>query len=170
MTERDRAFDGLQADREIIAKGRALAWGNLGDKEGQDPQVEEILDVLMWEYTYVLSEGEIWHSLKQIILAQRFEEDGEACTAAIGFFKTEMSARKFVLEFTEPLNINLNGDRDKVERDIKACESTIRLLDAIRNDAVCLSQMLTPEGNDNSWMFGKPASVPLSLFFHRDRN
>lgn len=162
MTERDRAFDGLQADIETIKKGLALAWRNLGDKDGQDSQVEQMLDVLMWEYTCALSEGPTWYDPKQLLLAQKFEEGGEACTAAIGFFRIAMSAKGFTFEFRQPLNLMVNNTESKeAERVIKACESAIRLLNAIRSDTPDLVKTLTPVEDSLFPFFGKTAPQPF---------
>lgn len=162
MTERDRAFDGLRADSEIIRKGCALAWGNLGDKDGQDPQVEQMLDVLMWEYACVLSEGPSWYDPTHLLLAQKFEEGGEACTAAIGFFKIAMSAKRFTFEFGQPLNLMVNNtERRETERVIRVCKSSIYLLNAIRSDAPDLAKALTPVEDSLYPFFGKTAPQPF---------
>lgn len=162
MTERDRAFDGLRADSETIRKGCALAWGKLGDREGQNPEVEEILNVLMWEYACALSEGSTWYDSKQLLLSQRFEEGGEACTAAIGFFKIAMSAKRFTFEFVQPLNLMVsNEERRKTERVIRACKSAICLLNAIRSDAPDLVKTLTPVEDSLYPFFGKTALLPF---------
>lgn len=145
---RKERSDNLPLSLDQIELGRTLAWANLCDADGE-PEVEEIQNLLVWECEMVLRKINVWHNPGQILLAQRFEEGGEACTAAIGFFKREMAARKFFLDFGYSLNSKV--DKEDMERIIKACEVTIKFLAVIRSEA--------PE-------LGKELPVPFFLYRH----